>query len=215
VTVVERGRDPLRLGLPSAERRRQARLQFGISDDAEVIVNLGRQEFQKGQKYLLQAISELSKCRPQLVGLIAGRRGNASDELARLHSELGLEDKVHFLGFREDVPEILAAADLFVFPSLFEGLGGAMIEAMALALPIVASNLPELREIVEVDKNALLVEPASPEKIREGMESLLQDRPRMARFGQRSREIFEERFTLEQSAVRMIELYHAVAEKAH
>jgi glycosyltransferase involved in cell wall biosynthesis len=215
VTVVERGRDPLRLGYPSVERRQQARSQLGLSADAEVLVNLGRQEYQKGHRYLLQAIAEVKNQHPQVVVLVAGRRGSASSELERLQQQLGLQDMVRFLGFRDDVPEILAAADLFVFPSLFEGMGGALIEAMALALPIVASDLPELREVVEVGTNALLVQPASPSEIQTGIDALLQDRQRMMQFGQRSREIFEERFTVERSAMRMMDLYHTVAEKAH
>jgi glycosyltransferase involved in cell wall biosynthesis len=215
VTVVERGRDPLRLGYPSEERRQRARLQLGLSADAEVLVNLGRLEYQKGQKYLLQAAVRLSEHRPHLTVLIAGRQGSASKELADMHRKLGLDNIVRFLGYREDAPEILASADLFVFPSLFEGLGGALIEAMALALPIVASDLPELREVVEVGQNAVLVQPASPDDLQVGIEAILEDRQRMAQFGQRSRAIFEERFTLEQSAMRMVELYHKVAERAH
>jgi glycosyltransferase involved in cell wall biosynthesis len=86
---------------------------------------------------------------------------------------------------------------------------------MALALPIVASDLPGLREVVEDGKNALLVQPADADAIGVGVDTLLQDRQRLAHYGQRSREIFEERFTLERSATRMIDLYHRVAEKVH
>ena len=105
----------------------------------------------------------------------------------------------------------MAAADLFVFPSLYEGLGCALIEAMALRLPIVASDIPVLHEVVEKGQNALLVQPASPVKLARAIETLLNDEDRTSEFGRRSREIFEERFTLEQSTQRMIELYHKIA----
>src|SRR5262249_28089536 len=115
ITVVERGRDPSRLGTPSAERRQESRSKLGLPEDAEILVNLGRIEYQKGQKYLLQAIAEIRERHPKLIVLIAGRQGSASAELAQLHQELGLHDTVQFLGFREDVPDLLAAADIFVF----------------------------------------------------------------------------------------------------
>lgn len=215
ITVVERGRDPSRLGIPSVERRQKARSKLGLPEDAEILLNLGRLEYQKGQKYLLQAIAEIRERHSKLIVLIAGRQGSASPELAQLQQELGLNETVQFLGFREDVPDLLAAADIFVFPSLFEGIGGALIEAMALALPIIASDLPELREVVEAGNNAMLVAPASPKEIANAIESLLGDRQRLAHYGQRSREIFEARFTLERSAARMVELYQSVAETVH
>ena len=114
-------------------------------------------------------------------------------------------------GHRDDAPEILAAADVFVFPSLYEGLGGSLIEAMALGLPIVASDLPAIREVVEPDRNAVLVPPGSPSELASAVEPLLGDEPRRKAMGARSRQIFEERFTLERSASRMIELFERVA----
>ena len=106
---------------------------------------------------------------------------------------------------------MLAAADLFVFPSLFEGLPGAVIEAMAMGLPVVASDIPALREVVEEDRNALLTPPASAEDLADAMARLLDDRTRSAAFGERSRRLFEEHFTLERCAPQMIEFYRALA----
>ena len=114
-------------------------------------------------------------------------------------------------GYREDVPDLLAAADVFVFPSIFEGLGGALIEAMALGLPIVASDLAAVREVVEEGRNAVLVPSSSPRALADALDALLDDRRRAAAFGARSREIFIERFTADRSTRRMIELYRGVA----
>jgi glycosyltransferase involved in cell wall biosynthesis len=114
---------------------------------------------------------------------------------------------VEFLGHRSDVPDILAAGDVFVFPSLYEGLGGALIEAMALGLPIVASDIPAIQEVVEKDRNALLVPPTATEELGHSIARLLDELPLARSFAKRSVMLFQERFTLEKSVSRMIELY--------
>ncbi|MGH7559293.1 MAG: glycosyltransferase [Gemmatimonadota bacterium] len=210
ITVVERGRDPARLGERTPERTRRARRNLGLAGDDEVIVAVGRQEFQKGHRYLLQAMARLVPLRPRLRLLVAGRAGHATDELHRLHRELSLADHVRFLGHRDDVPEILAAADLFVFPSIYEGLGGALIEAMGLGLPVVATRIPSTREVVEERVNALLVAPGASNDLAEAILALLNDPERSQAFGRHSARIFAERFTLERSARRMIDLYETI-----
>jgi glycosyltransferase involved in cell wall biosynthesis len=148
--------------------------------------------------------------------MLAGRRGSVSPRLDAVLRGTGLDGEVRFLGHRDDVPEVLAAADLFVFPSLLEGLGGALIEAMALGLPIVASDLPAVREVVEEGANALLVPPGSPGRLADAMRALIDDPERMVAFGARGREIFEERFTIERSVEQMVGLYERViAEGRH
>jgi glycosyltransferase involved in cell wall biosynthesis len=155
-------------------------------------------------------MAELRERIPRIVLLLAGREGHASDELRPLHEELGLEGSVRFLGHREDVPDLLAAADLFVFPSLYEGMGGAVIEAMALGLPVVASDIPAMREVLEPGENALLVTPSDPAALADGVERLLADPVRLKRYAQRSRSRFEERFTSDRVVDRMVALYQAV-----
>jgi glycosyltransferase involved in cell wall biosynthesis len=211
ITVIERGRDPRRLGEPNPERRLQARRALGVDPDALTLVTLGRQEFQKGQWHLIEAMPKILAEHPDAVLLLAGREGNVSDRLRRAASDAGLEEAVRFLGHRDDAPEILAAGDVFVFPSLYEGLGGALIEAMALGLPIVASDLPAVREVVEPDRNALLVRAGSPQDLAGAVLTLASDLERRRRMGERGRAIFQERFTLERSARRMLELFERVA----
>jgi glycosyltransferase involved in cell wall biosynthesis len=209
ITVIERGRDRGRLGKPGPERRGAARARLGLSDADEVIVTVGRQEFQKGQVHLLEAVAALAD-RPRLVLLAAGRRGHVSGELADAVHRLGLEGRARFLGHREDVPELLAAADLFAFPSLYEGLGGALIEAMALALPIVASDIPAVAEVVERDRNALLVEAGNANELARAIAALLDDRDLARSFATRSAAIFEQRFSLRRSAERSLAMYRRV-----
>jgi glycosyltransferase involved in cell wall biosynthesis len=207
VTVVPRGRDPERLPRPGAEDRRRARARLGLPAGAPVLVTVGRQEYQKGHRVLLEAVARLLPRRPDLVTLVAGRRGHATAELEALHARLGLGSAVRFLGHRQDVPEVLAAADLFVFPSLYEGLPGALIEALASAVPVVASDVPGVGEVVRAGENALLVPPERPAELAAAIDGLLRDPGRRAAFGDASRRIFEEEHTLERSVAGMVRLY--------
>ena len=142
-------------------------------------MTLGRQEFQKGQWHLIEAMPEVLSQEPEAVLLLAGREGNSSERLRRAVASADVGSAVRFLGHRNDAPEILAAADVFVFPSLYEGLGGVLIQAMALGLPIVASDLPAIREVVEADANALVVTPGRPDDLETAILALAAD-PRAA-----------------------------------
>lgn len=213
VTVIERGRSRDRLGETDPMRRRETRRRLGVDPDAEVVVNVARQEFQKGQKYLLKAADFLLPRRPLLQILVCGREGHATAELRNIHERLGLGDRVRFLGDRDDVPDILAAADVFAFPSVYEGLGGAVVEAMAMGLPVVCSDLPALREVVEEGCSGLMVEPEDPRSLAEALSRILDD-PRMgSSFGNRGVEIYRERFTIDRSAERMIHLYRRLVRR--
>jgi glycosyltransferase involved in cell wall biosynthesis len=210
ITVIERGRDPVRLVVPDPGRRDQARKRLGLSPEDDVLVSVGRQEFQKGQRYLIEAMVELSRVRPNSILLIAGPQGHASNELERLWRETELGDRVRFLGFVEDIPGVLSAADLFVFPSLYEGLPGALIEAMAVGLPIVASDIDASREVLEPGGNAILVPSASPSHLAGSVLRLLCEEETRREFGARSSAIFRERFTLDVSVRRMLDMYEGV-----
>ena len=211
VTVIERGRDPGRLGEPGAERRAEARGRLGLPADAEVLVAVGRQEFQKGHRFLLEAMGRVAAARPAAVLLLAGREGAETEHLRRLAARSPLDRSVRFLGHRDDLPDVLAASDLFVFPSLWEGLGGSLIEAMALGVPIVASRLEPVVEVVEGGRCASLVPPREPEPLASAITALLGDRSRARELGTVGREIFLERFTLERSTQRMVELVRRIA----
>ncbi len=211
VTVVYRGRDPERLGTASPERKAAARSELGLDADDLVIVTVGRQEYQKGHRHLVDAAAQLAGRFPRLRLLIAGREGHATLELQRQISRLGVSDTVTLLGHQSDVSHVLAAADVFAFPSVYEGLGGALIEALALSLPIVASDIPALREVVEEGANALLAQPADPGSLAESLEVLLSDADLRARFGQRSRDLFEARFQADDASRQLLEFLAGVA----
>jgi len=213
VTVVPRGRSRDRLGLPGPARRRAVRERVGLRPDDEVVLNVGRQEYQKGQRYLIEAFALVARERPRATLVIAGREGLGTGELRGALASLPDEvaERVRFLGHRADVPDLLAAADVFAFPSLYEGLGGAVLEAMALGIPVVASDLPALREVVEPGESALLVPPADPAGLAQAIRALLDDPGRAVTMGDRGIELFEARFSLDQVTDRMTQLLSSVA----
>lgn len=211
VTVIERGRDPGHFPVANSERRAGAKAALGIEPETTVLLNVGRQEYQKGQLYLLSAMGMVASADAAPTLLIAGREGNATAELRAREAAVQLGDRVRLLGHRDDVSEVLAAADVFVFPSLFEGIGGAVIEAMASGLPIITFDIPAMREILEHEGNALLVPVGDEEALVTAIERLLADALTRERFGARSREIFEANFTLDSVVARMVALYRNVA----
>ncbi len=207
VTVVERGRDPVRLGEPSPERRARVRAALGVSHDARVIVTVGRQEFPKAQMDLVNAFDLLARSRPDALLLLVGRLGGQSRALRASIDRSAHRDRIRTLGYRDDVPDLLAASDVFALPSLYEGFGAAVIEAMALALPVIASRIPALNEIVEDERSGLLVPPRNPERLAKAIGRVLDDPADNRRLGERGRELFLERFTAEDAHRRMIDLY--------
>jgi glycosyltransferase involved in cell wall biosynthesis len=211
VTVVERGRDPGRLGAPSPERRARVRANLAVNADAKVIVTVGRQEFQKGHVYLVRAFDVLAGSRRDLVLLLVGGTGTRSTEIASAVDRSPHRDRIITLGQRDDVGDLLAASDVFVLPSLYEGFPGAAIEAMALGLPVVASNLATVRELVDDGASGLLVPPRDAGRLAEAIARVVDDPELAARLGDRGRERFLSRLTTEQSHRRMMDLYERLA----
>ena len=215
ITVVKRGRDEARLGERTSERRLAVRKALGLADDAEVLISVGRQEFQKGHRHLIDAFPAVVAVRPRARLLIAGREGHASRDLVAQITALGLDDEVKLLGHREDVADVLAAADVFVFPSVYEGLGGALIEAIGLGLPVVASDIPALREVVRQGENADLVPPGDPAALTRAIVGLLSDPDRLRSYSERSRQLFADEFTAQTSNQRLLNLISKVADEGH
>jgi glycosyltransferase involved in cell wall biosynthesis len=210
ITVVERGRDVERLGQATRQRRLRVRDELEVDDSCQLLLSVGRQEYQKDHLCLIEAIGRLVE-RKDLLALIAGRAGNATPDLTSALSSSPGGNRIRLLGHRDDIPDLLAAADLFVCTSRFEGLPGAIIEAMALGLPVVATSIAPVREVVEPGANAEIFDPGDSDALAAIVRELLDQPGRRSDMGARSREIFLARFTLERSADLMADLYREVA----
>ena len=213
IEVIPRGRDSDQLGRRSAERRAAVRDRLGVPDDVPMILAIGRQEPQKGFDVLLNSLTTVRSYRPDTRVLIAGREGRASallNELVRVHS---LTDIVTFLGRRDDIADLLSAADVFALPSLWEGAAGTVLEAMALECPIVASRLPTLLETID-ESTAELVASRDPDQLARSLVAVLADPSSAATRVRVARRRFEQDFTIEVSARRTADLYSRVAATA-
>ncbi|HEV2068506.1 MAG TPA: glycosyltransferase family 4 protein [Acidimicrobiales bacterium] len=210
ITVIPRGREPVRLGLQSTSRRSSARTALGVAPGSPLIVAVGRREHVKGHRHLLAAVDVLRREFPDLLLMVVGREGGASASLDGMVERHGLGHNVRFLGHREDVPEFLAAADVFACPSLSEGLGGAVIEAMALGVPTVASDIAALREVTGGDA-ALLVPPGDPDALAHGLAALLTDPKRARSLGEAGRRRYLDSYTVDRMVDQTWDLYQRLA----
>ena len=204
IEVVERGRDPVVLGVNSPERRAAVRMRIGVSPEAPMVLAVARHEPAKGLDVLVSAMADVRRIMPDARLLVAGREGTETPCLRKLIAEAGLEQTVHLLGNRNDVADLLAACDVFVLPSRWEGLPGAVLEAMALEAPIVASDIPGVRDAL--GESDALLPPGDASALGEALLRMLQfgaDEAVVARYRRR----FEERFTTEAMLLGMRRLY--------
>ena len=207
VEVVPRGRDPQALGRRTGERRVRAREMLGASSDDRLLLAIARQEYPKGLDVLLRALPSV---RAELDGVrlvVAGREGNQTAVLRALTRELGMGDVVTFLGHRSDVAELLCAADLFVLPTRREGFPGAVLEAMALEVPIVASAIAAVAEAVVDGAHALLVPPDNPEALAAGVVAALRSPEVCRERALAALARFHDRFTIARAADGMLRFY--------
>lgn len=137
-------------------------------DDHFKLVTVGRLTEQKGYKYLIEAMKILVDCDSvddKKYYLFILGDGHLKNELLELTTNLDLTKNIQFLGFREDVLQIMASSDLFISSSLWEGIPTVLLEAMALCVPIIATDIPGTREIIVDQQTGILVEPKNPEQL--------------------------------------------------
>jgi glycosyltransferase involved in cell wall biosynthesis len=189
--------------------RARVRAELGILDGEQVVTVVGSLYPVKGHRYLLEAAPQvLARC-PSTVFLFAGR-GDCEVELRAQARGLGIADRVRFLGLRDDVPALLAIADVFVQPSLSEGLSIAILEAMAAAKPIVTTRVGGNPELVADSETGLLVEPANASALAAAVTRILTDGRQARRLGDNGRERVRARF----STANMVTDYEAIYAKA-
>jgi len=179
---------------------------LGIPPGARVIGAIGRMVEQKGFNYLITAIGALSQETREEVRLVLLGTGADLPALMQQAQDEGIVDLVLFPGFRSDAREILGIFDVVAFPSLFEGLPVALLEAMAAATCIVASDIDSLSEVLSDDVNALLVPPRDPHALATAIGRVLADATLCKRLRSAAKELYRERFT----AARMVQDYVAL-----
>ncbi len=150
------------------------RKHLGLSLDGQVVGSVGRLEPVKGYDTFLRAAALLRARQPTPHFLLAGE-GEEESRLKHLARELRVEDRVLFLGWQKEIPDILSALDLFVLPSRNEGMGRTLVQAMAMGKPIVATRVGGVPEVLGEGEAGLLVPPDDPVQLAQAIEQLLDD----------------------------------------
>jgi len=161
------------------------REKLGIPPKAIVVGTTGRLTPIKGHKYLLEAAALISRRNTDVFFVFLGD-GELATELSQMASSLGIKNMI-FLGWRQDVPEVMSVFDIFVLPSLNEGMGKVLVEAMALGIPIVASDVGGIPDLVTHNQNGLLVPPADVEGLIKSIDIFLDDSTKRMEMGERGK----------------------------
>jgi glycosyltransferase involved in cell wall biosynthesis len=199
---------------PSAVEKQEARAalgaELGLSEHAKLLLTVGRLSRQKGHDHILDALPTIRARTPDVVFLWAGS-GELEGELRRRITEIGGRDRIRLLGRRTDVRSLLAAADLFVFPSRYEGFGFALVEAMAARVPIVASDRSATPEIIRDGVHGLLFRLGDQEHLAERIAWALGHPREMSAMAERAATRVAERYREDEMLARTLHELAALA----
>jgi glycosyltransferase involved in cell wall biosynthesis len=193
------------------QERIKAREYWGIKDDEFLFGCVSVFVPEKGQRHLIEALPVVRAKYPRTRLLLPGD-GACLPVVASLAKQLRQEDAVILPGFIRDVDQIYAALDAYAFPSEFEGLGTALLVAMAMGLPCISTSRGALREVVDHSRTALVCEPAGKE-FADAMLQLIGDRSLQEKLGNSARREIEQRFSAERMAANTARVYEEVLKK--
>lgn len=199
------------LGIDRATKR----LDLGIPLEVPLACVTARLDTIKGHRFLLDAVPMLMRRDPPLhfVFVGVGSYGDPAveQELRAQAVILGVADRVHFVGERPDALEILAASDLFILPSLKEGLSRALLEAMGLGKPVIATDAGGHRDVLADDATGWCVPTASPSALARAIDHALNDPTEADARGAHARTLIQSRFSIQAHVARLEALYREVA----
>jgi len=181
----------------------------GVPPGSRIVTFVGRLEPQKGVAWLLQSsaewLSRVPACRLVLVG-----HGPDRSDLERIAADRGIADRVHFLGWRRDIPEILAVSDLLVLPSRWEGMPNVVLQAMASRLPVVATDVEGVRELLGENAADQTVPYGATSELVDKLLRILSDRDFASRLGQENRRRCEQRYSISRMVAAYQDLWQSI-----
>lgn len=186
--------------------KEEKKKELGIRKGEPIIGVCARLTEEKGVSYLLQGMPAMVSVFPNLSLVVAGE-GPLENRLKKEATELGLEENVLFLGPRSDVPELLKLFDLYVLPSISEGLPMIMLEAMAAGCPIVATEVGGIRSVIEPGWNGTLVKAGRPNELCDAIIQLLESQITRQRYAENGRVRFKENFSADKMVRKYEKLY--------
>jgi sugar transferase (PEP-CTERM/EpsH1 system associated) len=212
VITIHNGVDAERFPIKDASVAARIRANLGIPLDAPVIGTVGRLHRQKDLASLLTAMVQVRARFPAVRLLLVGE-GELRGDLEALAKSLGLVDAVTFAGSRPDVAEILATLDVFVLPSLWEGMPNTVLEAMSVGLPVVATAVGGTPEVVVDGQTGILVPPQEPARLAEAIMLLLQDPEFGRKLGRVGRARVMSQFQISETVRRTETLYEQLLDR--
>ena len=211
ITVIRNGIDfrIFRNNLENSEKKQE----LGLSPDLPMIVMVGNLFASKAPlDYFRAAKIVLENWGPSNFILVGD--GKLRPRVEEMIDGFSIRENCRVLGYRSDVPEILSAADLFLLPTLREGLSISLLEAMAAGLPIVTTDIAENRELLKEEKNGFLVSPHRPDLLAEGIMKVLNDTDMATGMGERNRKLVEDEFGVRKMVEKTQQLYLKLLDSA-
>ena len=207
IFVVHSGIDPQRFMQATGDHLLS---EFNIKEKQKVVINVAHLAEHKGQKYLVRAIPRVLAKLPDTRFFIIGK-GELMEKLKKTASGLGLKKELIFTGFRDDVAGFYQIADLYVMSSVQEGLGTAVLDALALAKPVVATRAGGLPEIIHDGKTGRLVAPADPEALADGIVEMLTRAQAAKAMANEGQSMVQNTFSIDAMVKNNIEIYKKVS----
>lgn len=205
--IIYNGIDLVRYKPRSPEFDHDAMLKlFGVPPDSKILMTVAVLREPKGIQYMLQAFSDVLKKHPKTYYIIVGD-GDYKEILINQAHQLGIKKQVIFTGARNDIAELILLADLFVLPSLTEALPTVLIEAMASSIPILATQVGGIPEMVQENVNGRLVQPKNVNMLSRVCIEMLNESWQLSRYGSAGRKIAEEKFNIHSQVEQLQKLY--------
>jgi glycosyltransferase involved in cell wall biosynthesis len=206
IFVVHSGIDPKRFEHSTKDH---LIAEFDIKGNEQVVINVAHLAGHKGQKYLVRAIPHVLAKIPSVRFFIVGG-GELLEELKDLSKSLGLDDRLIFTGFRRDVGAFYHIADLFVMSSVQEGLGTAVLDALALGKPVVATDSGGIPEIIQNRDTGLLVPSEDPKTLSNAIVQILTDNELATQMAEKGQAMVNKKFTVSAMVDKNIDVYSQI-----
>ncbi|GLI18569.1 glycosyl transferase group 1 [Tepidanaerobacter syntrophicus] len=208
ITIIYNGIDTTKFECVKGTLRKE----LNITPDTPIIGMVARLVPEKGYEYAINAFYRVIKDYPNALLVIIGS-GSLEKNLKNMCSELGIESNVIFMGYRQDVENLMADFDLFVLSSVSEGLGLSLLEAMALGKPVVATITGGIPEVIKDGTNGLLVQPGNDVYLAESIVKILSDKDLARRLGDEAKKTVVEKFSSKTMIEKTEKVYQEVLQR--
>jgi len=189
--------------------KEELRQKHGLDSEKKIIGMVSRLESVKGPQFFIEAVRTVLKSRDDVIFLIIGE-GDMSSQLRSLVKDRGLQDKVTFLGWREDVLELIALMDILVQPSLNEAVGRVLLEAQMLGVPVVATDVGGIPEVVKNNLTGIVIPPKDPDALGEAVCKLLESDTMRLSMSDEAKKWVRAEFSSEEMIRKLINVYQEV-----